>query len=153
MQLPRPGSGAQGPIVLLDSEEQDELVQPDGCQSPHQQAVQVLDSEDQDNSHLPGEVSWPGPNAMGAGASQAGPEVEGPAAEAADSDRAGCQQEAPHVQQTQTEADFEARIAHLPAKKQRELRGLQRPWHFDAYVPKPTCLMQCHIAQWRSEYT
>ena len=138
MQPPRPGSGAQRPIFLLDSEEQDGLTQPDQTESPGQHIIQIFDSENNDPPDQPGEASLPGPCVEGDGSAQAAAGCEGPASEAAATGAVGHQERAP-VRETQTEREFEAGIAHLPAKMQRELRGLQRPWHFDACVPtQPT---------------
>lgn len=146
MQQTRPGSGVQRPIFLMDSEEQDELMQPNRSGSPGQHIIQILDSEDQNRLNQPGEVSLPGPSAAGEASDPAATRREEPASEAAASGAASHQQETAHMQATQMEGDLEAGIAHLPAKMQRELRGLQRPWHFDPCVLNPTHFGLCHPA-------
>ena len=146
IQQTRPGSGAQRPVFLLDSEEQEELMQPDSTESPGQRIIQILDSEDQDRLHQPGVISLPGPSAAGESSDLAAAGREEPASEAAAIGAASHQQQDVLVQETQTEGDFEAGIAHLPAKMQRELRGLQRPWHFDPCVLNPANFGLCHSA-------
>lgn len=136
MQLPRPGSGAQRPIFLLDSEDQDGLMQPDRTESPGQHTIHILDSENQDPPDQPGRASLPGPCVEGDGSAQAAAGCEESASKI-QATGAVSHQEGPPVREAQTEEEFEAGIAHLPAKMQRELRGLQRPWHFDACVTQP----------------
>ena len=126
MQLTRPGSGAQRPLSLPDSEDQELQTQPD---------VQILDSEEQNRLNQPGEASLPEPRAAGEASDQAVAGCEGAASEGAANGAASHERKTVQVQAAQRRAAFEASIAHPPVN--RELRGLQCPFYFDKCVTHP----------------
>ena len=140
MQLTRPGSGAQRVVFHLDSEEQDLQTQPDRAESPGQHIIHIQDSEDQNRLDQLREASLPEPSAAGEGSDQAAGGGEGIASEVAADGAAGHEEDTAQVQAAQEEAEYEASIAHLSVRAQRELRALRNPWHNDACVTPPNPL-------------
>lgn len=134
VQPTRPRSGTQRAILLLDSEEQEGLDQPDAWASPRQRFIAIPDSEEQDDALLPGGSPAPYEPAAEASDGRVG-EIKGcasegpPEAPAADMDTSRGDHN--RKQKLQTEAEFEANIAHLPPARQRELRELHTPWARD----------------------
>ncbi len=148
MQLTRPGSGAQRPLSLPDSEDPELETQPQRAESPGQHVEEILDSEDHNRLDQPAEASLPEPSAAVEGSDQAAKGCKRPASEATADGAASHEQETAQVQ-AQSEAEFEASIAHLSVKAQREVRALHNLWDGDKCVtpPKPVCAVSLFLLQ------